>query len=222
MRIVDIWEDATLSLEVYCGKDKMEFTAKARFTAFDAVFIDPIMLDEKIIDFNAENLIAHLILEVPGEIPVVFRDCKIKCVRYKKEVYHMISCARGGAKLNRRGRFRIPLGYTGSVRIGSEKGAYNIVAHDLSTSGFSFTGAKDTDEFIGERVWMVFIDTDEDLRFNLSGKIVRKQPWNSDRTLYGCTLDNANNMIGYYIAKKQRQAISLKTVKASSIRDLAD
>lgn len=221
MRIVDVKEGTPIQLEVYCNRQKMIFQAKAKFTAFDALFIEPITQNDKMLDFNAERLIVHMFVEIPGEQPVVFRECVVKGVRYKKEVYHMITCSRLGAKLNRRSRFRIPLGYTGAVRLGSEKGAFNVVVHDLSTSGFSFTCEKDDEGFIGEKIWLVFVDTDEDTKFNLAGVVVRKQKYNN-RILYGCRLETASNLVERYVARKQRQAMGLNTVKKSSIEQISD
>lgn len=220
MKIVDIEEKSELQIDVYCNTQKIFFNAEVKFSAFDAVFIAPIKEDGKMLDFNAGNLIIHTTVQMPGDQPVIFRDCVVKGVRYKDEVYHMITSTRMGAKLNRRSRYRIPLGYTGSVRIGSHKGIINVVIHDLSTSGFSFTCEKSRYDVIGDNVKLVFIDSHEDIKFTLNGEIVREQEWTEDRVLYGCVLEGSNNMIDYYIAKKQRQTVSLNPVMNKNIIDL--
>jgi hypothetical protein len=114
------------------------------------------------------------------------------------------------------------MGYTGTARLGNDKGNMNIVVHDLSSSGFSFTSEKDIEGFMHQYVQVVFIDTTNDAHLNLVGEIVRRQDWNNNRYLYGCKFNKVNNMVEYYITKKQRQAISLQPVNKKNIIELKD
>ncbi len=95
------------------------------------------------------------------------------------------------------------------------------MVHDLSASGFSFTTEKDVEDF-KEEVHLVFIDSDNGTTFNLVGKIVRKQEWNSNRFLYGCTFSAVNRLVEYYIAKKQRELISINSMNSKNIIELKE
>ncbi len=221
MKLVDLTENTKLQIEASYKGSKLYYEVQVKLTAFNAAFISPVKQDDKMLEFNSGNLIINVTADIEGGQPVIWRECEIKGVRYKNEIYHMITCKRGGLTINRRGRFRIDMGYMGTARIGSHKGVINVVVHDLSSSGFSFTMEKDLEDF-KQDVHIVFVDTDNDTRFNFAGEIVRKQNWNNNRYLYGCQFSKINNAVEYYIAKKQREILSLNTVNAKSIIELSD
>lgn len=221
MRLVDLAKDTNLQIEVSYKGTKLFYEVKVALTAFNGAFIEPIRQDNKMLEFNSGNLMINVTAQMEGAQPVLWRECEIKGVKYKNEIYHMITCKRGGLAINRRGRFRMDMGYTGTVRIGHDMAALNVVVHDLSSSGFSFTTEKDIEDY-KQDIHLVFIDTDNDTHFNFVGEIVRKQDWNNNRFLYGCKFKKVNNMVEYYIAKKQRELLSLKPVKNTSIIELKD
>lgn len=222
MRLIDLAENVKLQIEVSYKGTKIYYETQVKFTAFNGVFIDPIKQDEKMLEFNSGNLMINVTAEIDGSQPIIWRECEVKGVKYKNQVYHMITAKRGGLAINRRGRFRIDMGYTGTARVGSDKGALNVVVHDLSSSGFSFTTEKDIEGYENQYVQLIFIDTSNDAHLNLVGVIVRKQDWNNNRYLYGCKFNKINNMVEYYIAKKQRQMLSLNTVNKKNIIELKD
>ncbi|PXV93632.1 PilZ domain-containing protein [Lachnotalea glycerini] len=221
MKLVDLAENTKLQIEVSFKGSKLFYETQVKLTAHEGVFIAPIRQDDKMIDFNAGNLMINVTADIDGTQPILWRECTIKAVKYKKEVFHMITSKRGGLQVNRRGRFRIDMGYTGTARVGFNKGTLNVVVHDISGSGFSFTTEKNLED-LNEEVHIVFIDTDNDTRFNLIGKLVRKQEWNNNRFLYGCKFQNINKMVEYYIAKKQREIISLNSINKKNIIELRD
>jgi hypothetical protein len=221
MKIVDLAENTKLQIEVAYKGNKLFYEAQVKLTAHNGVFVEPIKQDDKMIDFNFGNLIISVTADIEGAAPILWRECIIQAVKYKNEVYHMITTKRGGLQVNRRNRYRLAMGYTGTARIGANKGALNVVVHDLSGSGFSFTTEKDIED-LNQEVHLVFIDTDNDTKFNFIGQIVRKQEWHRDSYLYGCKFQAINHMVEYYIAKKQRELISLNSINNRSIIELKD
>lgn len=215
MRLIDLTENTKLQIEVSLKENKLQFDVVTKFSAFDGIFIEPIKQDGKMLEFNTGKLRINITAEIEGDQPVIWRECIIKGVRYKNEVYHMITSSKGGLKINRRGRFRLTMGYTGTARIGTNKGTINVVVHDLSASGFSFTTEKDIEDF-SEGVHLVFIDSHNGTSFDLAGKIVRKQDWNNNRFLYGCKFGTMNRLVEYYIAKKQRELISVNSMNSKN------
>ncbi|MFA9378460.1 MAG: PilZ domain-containing protein [Lachnotalea sp.] len=221
MRLVDLAENTKIQIDVSYKGNKLFYESQVKLTAFNGAFIEPIKQDEKMLEFNSGNLMISVTADIEGAQPILWRECVVKGVKYKGEVYHMITCPRGGLVINRRSRFRIDMGYTGTVRIGYNKGTLNVVVHDLSASGFSFTTEKNLEEY-NEEAHLVFIDTDNDTRFNLVGEIVRKQEWHNNRFLYGCKFVKVNCMVEYYIAKKQRELLSLNSINSKNIIELND
>jgi PilZ domain len=221
MKLVDLVENSKIQIDISFKENRLQYEAIAKFSAFNGIFIEPIKQDDKMLEFNTGKLMISVTAEIEGAQPVIWRECIIKGVKYKNEVYHMITSPKGGLSINRRGRFRLAMGYTGTVRIGVNTGTLNVVVHDLSSSGFSFTTEKDIENF-SESVHLVFVDSDNDTFFNLLGDIVRKQEWNNNRFLYGCKLKTTNLMVEYYIAKKQRELIAIHSISSKSIIELKD
>lgn len=221
MKLVDLKENTKLQIDISFKENKLQYEAVVKFSAFSGVFVEPIKQGEKMLEFNTGKLMISVTAEIEGAQPVKWRECVIKAVKYKNEVYHMITSRKGGLQVNRRGRFRLAMGYTGTVRVGANTGTLNVVVHDLSSSGFSFTTEKDI-ENLNQSVHLVFVDSDNDTSFNLLGDIVRKQDWNNDRFLYGCKFRTTNLMVDYYIAKKQRELIAIHSINHKSIIELKD
>ncbi|MBA4686837.1 MAG: PilZ domain-containing protein [Candidatus Galacturonibacter soehngenii] len=221
MKLIDLTENTKIQIEVSFKENKLQYEAVTKFSAFDGIFIEPIKQDGKMLDFNTGKLRISVTADIEGGQPVIWRECVIKGVKYKNEVYHMITSPKSGLQINRRGRFRLEMGYTGTARVGANKGTINVVVHDLSASGFSFTTEKDIENF-NEEVHLVFIDSDNGTTFNFVGEIVRKQEWNNNRFLYGCKFGAVNRMVEYYIAKKQRELISIKSLNSKNIIELKE
>lgn len=221
MRLADLAENTKLQIEASYKGSKLFYETQVKLTAFNGAFIEPIKQDEKMLEFNSGNLMISVTADIEGAQPILWRECVIKGVKYKNEIFHMITCSRGGLAVNRRGRFRIDMGYTGTIRVGHNKGTLNVVVHDLSASGFSFTSEKNL-ENLSDEIHLVFVDTDNDTRFNFVGEIVRKQDWHNNRYLYGCKFKAVNNMVEYYIAKKQRELLALNSINSKNIIELKD
>lgn len=219
MKLTDLTENTKLQIEVSYKGNKICYDTEVKFTAFNGVFVDPIKQDEKMLEFNTGNLVISVTATIEGEQPVLWRECIVKGVKYKNEIYHMITSPRGGLKINRRGRFRLTMGYTGTARVGVNTGTLNVIVHDLSASGFSFTTEKDIED-ISQEVHLVFIDSDNDTKFNFVGDIVRKQEWNNNRFLYGCKFSAINHAVEYYIAKKQRELIAINSINKKGIQEI--
>lgn len=221
MKLIDLPENTKIQIDVSYKENRLQYETIVQFSAFDGVFIEPIRQDDKMIDFNTTKLMINIIAEIQDAQPIIWRECSIKGVKYKKKIYHMITSPKGGLSINRRGRFRLTMGYTGTIRVGAHKGTRNVVVHDLSSSGFSFTVEKEI-ENINEEVHLVFVDSDNDTFFDLVGNIVRQQEWNNDRFLYGCKFKSVNHLVEYYIAKKQRELISFQSMNHKNIIELKD
>ena len=117
--------------------------------------------------------------------------------------FHYITAFTEGFTFNRRNAYRQYMGMLGSVQIGINNVAYEIVAKDISSIGFAFVTSENLD-IIGQLAHLVFQDK-ERVPFNMYGQVVRKQVIHDKKYVYGCITASHYSSIETYIIKKQRE-----------------
>ena len=108
-------------------------------------------------------------------------------------------------EVNRRGSYRISMGILGLAVVDGFEGKMHVVVKDISATGFSFIAPKEDMTKEGADVRLTFVEEKSDLRFDLSGRLVRKVDLNNGQIQYGCKLYVSNTVIDNYIAKRQRE-----------------
>ena len=191
-------------METRYNNQKMnyEITIAERFDS--SVLVEGIRNEEgKLLDFSSPNLFIDLILVVEGDKPLIWKHVKVRCVTFKKKVYHQILSDRDCMALNRREAARVYAGAGGTAQIGEHKAGLEIIVKDVSYTGFSIVAEKDIEDVIDKNVRLVF--DDEHLHLDLRGFVVRKEELLNGKFLYGCQLDCSNMLYQKYVSILQRR-----------------
>lgn len=205
MKLEDLAENQKLHIEVIAKTGRLEYDVVSKFSAHGAVFIEPIRYHGQIINFVRSDIIINVLYTRNNRKPVKWHGCYIKWVEYKGKQYHMIVCKSAGTEVNRRGCFRIFVGEEGLAQVGEHTGIMKVTVKDISATGFSFLGERESETPLGGGVRLTFEDSIRDIRFDLSGRLVRKVKGDDEKTLYGCKLSISNKVVDSYIARRQRE-----------------
>lgn len=205
MKLEDIGANQNLHIEVIGKSAHLEYDVVSQFTTQGAVFIEPIRYNKQIINFMRSDIRIKVLHTRKNRKPTEWRDCCIRAVEYKGNYYHIITCKNVGVEVNRRECFRIFVGEDGFAQVGEHTGVMKVNIKDISATGFSFAGERESETPLGEHVRLTFDDAIRKIHFDLEGKLVRKETDDKERTLYGCELYASNKMVESYIAQRQRE-----------------
>lgn len=205
MKLEELPENQKLHIDVIAKTGHLEYDVVSKFSACGAVFIEPIRYNNQIINFMRSDIIIKVLYTRSNRKPIEWSSCYIKWVEYKGKQYHMIGSNKVGIEVNRRGCFRIFVGEEGLAQVGEHTGIMKVTMKDISATGFSFLGERESETPLGENVRLTFEDSERDIRFDLSGRLVRKVKGEDEKTLYGCKLYVSNKIVDSYIARRQRE-----------------
>ncbi len=205
MNLEELAENQKLHIEVIAKTGRLEYDVVSKFSAHGAVFVEPIRYKEQVINFVRSDIMINVFYTRNNRKPIEWRGCYIKWVEYKGKQYHMITCKNVGIEVNRRGCFRIFVGEEGLAQVGEHTGIMKVTVKDISATGFSFLGDRELETPLGGGVRLTFEDNIRDIRFDLSGRLVRKVKGEDEKTLYGCKLYVSNRLVDSYIARRQRE-----------------
>lgn len=205
MKFEELAENQKLHIEVIGKTGRLEYDVVSKFCVQGAVFIEPIRYNKQIINFVRSDIIIKVLYTRKNRKPIEWRDCHIKAVEYKGNYYHMITCKNVGVEVNRRECFRIFVGEDGQAQVGEHTGIMKVNVKDISATGFSFVGKRESETPLGEHVRLTFDDIIRKVHFDLTGKLVRKEKDEDEKTIYGCELYAANKTVDSYIAQRQRE-----------------
>lgn len=173
------------------------------------VLIDSIKINDKVVGFNAPNIINVVTVVNPEDKKVyVYRDTVIDVVRdgaERKMVYHRISSEESVDATNRRSNFRVFLGVDGVIQVGTHKRTYDVIVKDISANGFGILTSMEVKLREGQGIHLVFTDPEDDTRFSLRGTIVHAIAVDANTMHYGCMLPKEYDSIRKYAAEKQRR-----------------
>lgn len=201
----EVQQNGTLHMEVLAKSGRLEYDLTVLFTAQGAAFVSPITYHGQIINFNRTDVMINILYTRDNEKPIQWCGCLVKTVLYKGKKYHMISCSKIGLEVNRRGSYRLYVGISGIATVDGFEGKMHVGVKDISATGFSFVAPKENLTKEGADVRLTFEVVKEDLRFDLSGRLVRKVDMDNGQIQYGCRMYVANKAVDNYIAKRQRE-----------------
>lgn len=204
MKLGELPGNQKLHIEVIAKKARLEYDVVTRFSEHGAAFIDPIRYENQIINFVRSDIIINVTYTRSNHKPIEWRGCYMKAVEYKGGRYHMIGCKNVGVEVNRRECLRIFVGEEGFAQVGEHTGIMKVLVKDISATGFAFLGERESQTSLGERVRVTFEDGMRNIRFELSGRLIRKVT-EEERILYGCELYTSDKVVDTYIARRQRE-----------------
>lgn len=175
----------------------------------DVVFIEVITIQEKILNFSTSNLLVELLFDENEGKPISWKRCSLSIVRDKEgKAFYAVTTKRNGEYVNRRGSYRVSLGFNADVQIGMHSPIQSVIVRDMSITGISFVFNEEIAKPLGKDIHIVFSDINFNYHFILTGEIVRWEQLSENRFLYGCTLSKNYRNMDKYIGLKQREEIS--------------
>jgi len=203
MKLTSITEGTALIINAYTEDNSIEFNTKCIQILDNAILVEPIKKEKEPINFKSDIVNIDISMIREDQSPIIWKNVAISYIGYMNQEFHYITAFSEGFPFNRRNAYREYMGMIGSVQIGLNKMAYEIIVKDISSIGFAFVTSEDLD-IIGELSHLVFQDKDQ-VPFNIYGQVVRKQIIHDKKFVYGCVTASHYSSIETYIIKKQRE-----------------
>ncbi len=205
MKLTQLKEGESLTLEVNIDGQNYDFTSQVVAVQDEVLLAEPVRIDGKILNLDSDKVNTNLYFKKQNMVPIVWHSVKVNTIVYNKMTVYSIVSLGIGIEANRRTAFRVPVNVRGKVQMDVNGEKEDITVRDVSESGFSFYYSKDLEEFKRKVVTIDF--SDESTDFSLSGLIVRKEVRDPNNVIYGCRLNRYVSALSKYISEKQRKMI---------------
>lgn len=209
MRLSELNNGDEITFEVLIGNNPYEFKCTVIDNAGgNSIFTTPIRTNGKVVSLASGSITVNVIFSRKDKMPVVWRRVSAVIDTHKKNTVYRVSSVTLGMEENRRSAFRLYLGLPAVAQIGANKKAVDVILKDLSEAGFSIISKENLDDFEGNLTRIVF--NDDNKSFSIVGIIIRKVPYDDDRFLYGCRLNQKTMSLSRYINERQRRQIAMQ------------
>lgn len=207
MKIYEVPTPAKASIFVNAGDKKVEFSSEIKGKLTDSILIDPIEYKGKTVGFATPGMVDNVTILVEEDKQLfIYRNVKITLISMKDGTkFHRISTEEDVRAANRRNSYRLYLGVQGTASIGYPPTVHNVIVKDISRGGVAFVIEKSVELRPGDKVQVSFTDKSTDSKFQLASTIVRKYSLGDSRVVYGCKLRKESDVIGRFVARKQRE-----------------
>lgn len=207
MKIFDLEPGSNITIIIEAKTDKLEFNTVVVEQIKGAAIIAPVRIDGKFLSLQAKGVKISILYTEEEKPPVIWEYVSMPAFVHEGESCYKCTYNMEGKNINRRGAFRLFVGQEGVAQIGTNKKAVAVLVKDVSDNGFAFIYRDKLPAKPGEPVRLVF--DDEELHFNLQGRLVRVVEVNERGFLYGCKLSVRNSTLEKYIMIKQREKVAL-------------
>lgn len=207
MKINEIALKTPIKIRAVLGKNFLEFDSIVLEKENDTILISPIVSQEgKVVNLSSDKVSLQLVYideSSSGKLPIIW-DIKVRYVRKNKQYYHQIIQLNNSKSINRRNAFRLHIGEIADLKLMAKKEILSVTLKDISSSGFSFVYGEDMDLTSNGCTIITNIDGKN---LTLNGTIVRKQPIENGRYIYGCKLPKYSQELDKFISTKQRERL---------------
>ena len=208
-KIIDIYDT------IKDGKFFFNFSYQGKEYSFDtipitidnnpSIFFKPIILKNRVFDFNRTNISVDLVCTKKDKPPCIWTNTKFEVIKLDKKTYVYRFCGlREGCEINRRNHFRMYVGSYGEAQIGPNTTPIPVIIKDISASGIAFITSVDKKISRDTDIHLTFKDTKINKKFNIHTKAIRKTEVSEGRYVYGCYLGKEIPEIEQYIQERQR------------------
>lgn len=215
MKILDLEPGSEITIEIGVQGQKLEFHTHIIEQLDGITVIEPIRIDGKVLNLDSENVMINILYNEEDAPPITWSYVALPAAVHKGETCYTCSVDTEGISFNRRGAYRLSVGLKGKAKIGIKKDIIPIFVRDISETGFSFIiDYKEKEEiytFINDPVMLIF--DDEETHISVVGRIVRIIDETENKKIYACKIELENHEIAKYIAKKQRERLTLEMKK---------
>lgn len=211
MKILDLEPGSEITIEIKVQDQKLEFHTHIIEQLKGVAVIEPIRIDGKVLSLGSENVTINILYNEEDSPPLAWNYVALPAAVYKGETCYKCSVEADGISRNRRGAYRLSVGLKGRAKIGIKKNTIPVLVREISETGFSFIDYKGKEKihtFVNDPVMLIF--DDEETHISVVGRIVRVIDEGEDRKIYACRVEVENHEIAKYIAKKQRERLTLE------------
>ena len=214
MRIEELHPGQELTLFVSVNKNSLVFTSKVQEInrRRHMVFADAVFQNGKPISFRGKGVILNVLAATGDDKPHLFKNVSNTLLRRSDGTlcYSLTTIAESVA-YNRRENFRCYVGIETSIRVGTNRAAYEAIIRDVSSNGFAVVCDNDVKFPTGSLIHVVLNDQmggfGEKYYFHLYGLVARIQELENGRIVYGCRLNNHVAGLDSYLMKKERNRL---------------
>ncbi len=214
MKLEELTVGTPISIIAYVNDEELNFKSTIQETYPRKRFIvaDPIYEDEKIITFHGNNITVDVLVALEKDKPQLFKNVKIAPMKKAdKSLCYGISSPTESKGINRRENFRCFVGKPTQIKCGISQDIFPAILRDVSVSGFAVVTDNDLELRQNQVIHAMLEDYIDELgesfSFHLYGLIVRIQPLENGKFVYGCRLSTRIGGLENYITKKERIAL---------------
>ena len=195
MFINEIVQSKNVKVVVDINGEVSSFSGFVFYVFDDKILISKLTKNEVAINFGNHTIDLYYVSPYDGE-QYIFKDCNIKLVKYKGNIYHQVSTNMSSVQINRRKAYRQELNIEGVVTL--DRNNIGVTIKDISNTGIAVVTNKSLK--VSDVIDIMF--KDNGILFQEKGKIVRIQQL-GNLFLYGCEFLSLNSNIEKYIKTKQ-------------------
>lgn len=204
MKLGEISKDSLIHIAITRGRTSVSLVSEPTIVSDEMLFVKPFMHNDSYISFSSPDLHIEMMVVNPGEVPYFWKSVVITKEMVNGEIYHCIRSKLPGVKLNRRNSFRVYIGEHGTLIDSPGNGERDVRIKDISSNGISFVakGEEESDFRLGDRVHLMYRDSEEHFIIDVESRIVRAEKHKAGM-VYGCSFVKSYPQIDRYIATKQ-------------------
>lgn len=204
MKLYELQDDSRVDIVVSKeGTNPIEYSANVLFQKQHILFLEPIKIDDKIIDFDDKELRINITYVPKDEMPFIWYGCTLKFIMFENVPYHILYCANEGKHINRRNTYRQFVGENAVLQLAANKKAIDVIVRDVSVTGLSFVTFSEYEISDFGLFHLQYVDHEINLNLQISGHVVRKIEGEHGKFIFGCMIAESNFNLGKYISFKQ-------------------
>lgn len=208
MKLYEIAEGEQIEIIARLEHTSVQYETIVAFCQKGILCAELVHHEGKIVNFSGDQVHISIVYTPSGDKPLIWDNCGTQIVQTKAGKYMAIVSKRDGKPLNRRQAFRQYIGLEGLLTIDSSREKKNVMVKDISVGGISFVGSPEmTIASIGA-FHLEFEDRTNRMSVHLAGNVVREEPVDENKKIFGGIVTRSNVDLGSYIAMKQKQEIS--------------
>lgn len=191
MTIYELGNNTPITINVKLkGSNQLEWKTKVLKTsvAKKHILIPLLKHNGKVISFQVPGIIIEVTAN-QGEVPVIFKNCRIRQVVIEGIKYHEVISMTVSTKENRRQADRVYINEMGTVINNIMKQPIQACIKDLSAAGFSYMIHEENEplpHLQTENVVFTYMDSVLKEEISLAGKVVRRAKSADGFITFGC------------------------------------
>lgn len=203
MEIHEITTEHKMSITIANDRTNITLSSEICFVVGESLYVEPFVYEGALLNFDSKRVKVSMLVYEPDKSPFMWQLVHVEKGVQDGKVYHVITSAVTGNKVNRRSNFRQFIGIEGTVSIAGGK-PIDIMVKDISFSGYSILVDMVEKTVIqrNDMLMLNFYDKAFDSTFNILGRVVRTDQTDKYK-LFGCKMTTENPVIDKYIANKQ-------------------